>query len=184
LSRNEERSESTVRTFRLNKEWDDILKEEAGNESITVSQLLNQIVRRYIIAQRFFNHSQSVNVEYKIFSPILEMLSNEEIMDFAKLVGATVVREGITNRGLPLDFDSVEYLIEEIYDRYSGWFKCNTYKNGSEYVFNLRHMFGNKWSLFINSFMGSMFMTLLEISVRSEVYDDSVIIRLPIRQIK
>ena len=179
-----ERNETTVRTFRLNAAWDDILKEEAGKESITVSQLLNQIVRRYIIAQRFFNHSQSVNVEYKIFSPILEMLRDEEITDFGKLVGATSVREGVTNRGLPLDFDSVEFLIEEVYDRYSGWFKCNTYKNGSEYVFNLQHVFGHKWSMFICSFMESMFINLLDISSRSEVYDDSVIIRLPIRQTK
>jgi hypothetical protein len=184
LSTEDEKKDTTVRTFRLNMEWDDILKEEAGNESITVSQLLNQIVRRYIIAQRFFNHSQSVNIEHKIFSPILEMLSEKEISDFGKLVGATSVREGVTKRGLPLDFDSVDYLIEEIYDRYSGWFKCNTYKNGSEYVFNLRHMFGRKWSLFIDSFMESMFMNLLDISVRSEVYDDSVLIRMPIRQIK
>jgi hypothetical protein len=184
LSTEDEKGDTTVRTFRLNKEWDNILKEEAGTESITVSQLLNQIVRRYIIAQRFFNHSQSVNVEYKIFSPILEMLSEEEISDFGKLVGATSVREGVTNRGLPLDFESVDYLIEEVYDRYSGWFKCNTYKNGHEYVFNLRHMFGRKWSLFINSFMESMFLNLLDISARSEVYDDSVLIRLPIRQLK
>lgn len=180
----DERVETTVRTFRLNEEWDNILKEEADNEQITVSQLLNQIVRRYIIAQRFFNHAQSVNIEYKLFSPILEMLSEEEISDFGKLVGASSVREGIANRGLPLDFDSVDFLIEEVYDRYSGWFKCNTYKNGSEYVFNLRHMFGRKWSLFIDSFMGSMFMTLLDITVSSEIYDDSVIIRMPIRQTK
>ncbi len=180
----EERVETTIRTFRLNIEWDNILKEEAQDQSITVSQLLNQIVRRYIIAQRYFNHSQNVNVEHKIFSPILEMLSEEEITEFGKMVGATSVREGIANRGLPLDFDSVDYLIEEVYDRYSGWFKCNTYKNGSEYVFNLRHLFGRKWSLFINSFMESMFMNLLDISIKSEIYNDSVIIRLPTRQTK
>jgi len=32
--------------------------------------------------------------------------------------------------------------------------------------------------------MGSMFMTLLDITVSSEIYDDSVIIRMPIRQTK
>jgi predicted DNA-binding ribbon-helix-helix protein len=184
LFNKDEHSETTVRTFRLNAAWDNILKEEAENASITVSQLLNQVVRRYIIAQRFFNHSQSVNIEYKIFSPILEMLNEEEINGFGKLVGATSVREGVTNRGLPLDFDSVNFLIEEVYDRYSGWFKCNTYKNGSEYVFNLNHMFGRKWSLFIHSFMESMFMTLLDITVSSEIYEDSVLIRMPIRQTK
>lgn len=180
----DDRDETTVRTFRLNTVWDDVLKEEAANESITVSQLLNQIVRRYIIAQRFFNHKKSVNIEYKIFSPIFEMLNEEQISDFGKLVGAASVREGVHNRGLHLSFDSVTYLIEEVYDRYSGWFKCNTYRNGSEYVFNLTHMFGRKWSLFIHNFMESMFMTLLDITASSEVYDDSVIIRLPIRQTK
>lgn len=184
MSSESERNETTVRTFRLNTAWDNILKEEAAGQSITVSQLLNQIVRRYIIAQRFFNHSHSVNVEYKIFSPILEMLSEMEIRDFGKIVGSTSVREAVAERGLPLDFDSVEFLIEEVYDRYSGWFKCNTYKNGSEYVFNLQHLFGRKWSLFISSFMESMFINLLDILIRSEIYDDSVIIRLPIRQTK
>jgi len=101
----DERIETTVRTFRLNTAWDDILKEEANNQSITVSQLLNQIVRRYTIAQRFFNHSQNVNVEFKIFSPILEMLSDDEITNFGKMVGATSIREGIANRGLPMDFE-------------------------------------------------------------------------------
>ena len=111
------------------------------------------------------------------------MLSEDEITNFGKMVGATSIREGVANRGLPLDFESVNYLIEEVYDRYSGWFRCNTYKNGTEYVFNLQHMFGKKWSLFINSFMESMFIALLDISIRSEIYDDSVIIRIPTRQI-
>ena len=56
MSTEDEKGDTTVRTFRLNKEWDNILKEESENASITVSQLLNQIVRRYIIAQRIFTH--------------------------------------------------------------------------------------------------------------------------------
>jgi len=184
MSQSEKRVDTTVRTFRLTKEWDNILKEVAVDDSITVSQLLNQIVRRHVIAQRYFNHSQNVTIEYKIFLPILEMLNEKEITAFGEMVGVISVREAISNRGMPLDFDSVEYLINEIYDRYSGWFKCNTYENGSDYVYNLQHVYGVKWSLFINSFMESMFLDLLDISVRSEVYDDSVIIRFPIRQIK
>jgi hypothetical protein len=177
------RTETTVRTFRLNKEWDTILKEEAEKQSISVSSLLNQIVRRYTVAQRFFNHSQTVSVDYKIFSPILELLSEEQITDFGRVVGSISVREGITKRGLPMEFESVEYLILEIYDRYSGWFKSNTYKNGTNYVINLNHVFGRKWSLFVSSFMESMLQTLLEISIRPEIYDNSVILRIPTRQI-
>jgi hypothetical protein len=99
------------------------------------------------------------------------------------VVGTISVREGITKRGLPIDFDSIEYLIKEVYDRYAGWFKCNTYKNGSEYVINLNHIFGRKWSLFISSFMESMLKTLLDISTSQEIYDNSVIIKIQNRQI-
>jgi predicted DNA-binding ribbon-helix-helix protein len=47
---NDARDETTVRTFRLATKWDTILKEEAEKQSITVSALLNQIVRRYTVA--------------------------------------------------------------------------------------------------------------------------------------
>lgn len=179
----DQKTETTIRTFRLNTEWDTILKEEADKQSITVSALLNQIVRRYAVAQRFFNDSPTVSVDYKIFSPILEMLSEAQISDFGNVVGTISVREGIAKRGLPIDFDSIEYLIKEIYDRYAGWFKCNTYKNGLEYVINLNHIYSRKWSLFIASFMESMLKTLLDISTSPEVYNNSVIIKIQNRQI-
>ena len=148
----EERDETTVRTFRLNTNWDQILKEEAEKQSITVSSLLNQIVRRYTVAQRFTNNYQTVSVEQKIFSPILDMLQKEDIENFGRVVGTTSIREGITKRGLPLEFESIEYMLLEVYDRYGGWFKCNTYSEGSTYVINLNHVFGYKWSLFLSSF--------------------------------
>ena len=179
----DEKNDTTVRTFRLNTEWDTILKEEADKQSIIVSALLNQIIRRYAVAQRFFNDSRTVSVDYKIFSPILEMLTEEQITDFGNVIGTTSVREGITKRGLPIDFDSIEYLIKEVYDRYAGWFKCNTYKNSFDYVINLNHIFGRKWSLFVSSFMESMLKTLLDILISPEVYDNSVIIKIPKRQI-
>jgi hypothetical protein len=169
---NDARDETTVRTFRLATKWDTILKEEAEKQSITVSALLNQIVRRYTVAQRFSNNTQSVSVEYKIFSPILEMLQKEEIENFGRVVGSTSVREGITKRGLPIEFESIEYLLLEVYDRYSGWFKCNTYKNGVEYVINMNHIYGYKWSLFLSSFMESMLKTLLDISTKPEIYEN------------
>jgi len=136
------------------------------------------------VAQRFRNGEQSVSVEYKIFSPILEMLQKEDIDNFGKLVGSRSVREGIAKRGLPLEFDSVEYLLSEVYDRYSGWFKCNTYKDGDLHVINLNHVFGYKWSLFLNSFMQSMLDELFEIQIKPEIYDDSILIKIPIRQLQ
>ena len=179
----EERDETTVRTFRLKTNWDNILKEEAEKKSITVSALLNQIVRRYTVSQRFMNGEQTLSVEYKIFSPILDMLQKEDIDDFGRIVGTRSVREGITKRGLPLEFDSVEYLLLEVYDRYSGWFRCNTYIDGFNHVINLNHVYGYKWSLFLNSFMQSMLDELLEIKIKPEIYDDSIIIKIPKRLI-
>ena len=170
--------ETTVRTFRLDSEWDKILKEEAEKNSTTVSSLLNQIVKRYTIAQRFNNNSQTVSLDYKIFSPLLEMLADNNVKDFGKAVGTISIREAIAKRGLPITFDSIEYLILEVYDKYASWFNCNTYNNGTDYIFNMNHPYGPKWSIFITSFMESMFKTLLDISPSIETFNGSIILKI------
>ena len=175
---------TTVRTFRLDSEWDAILKEEADKNGLTVSALLNQIVKRYAVAQRFNANSQTVSLDFKIFSPILEMLTEAMVKDFGKAVGTISIREAIAKRGLPINYESVEYLILEIYAKYASWFNCNTYKSGTDIVFNLNHSYGVKWSVFISSFMESMFKTLLDITPRIETYNGSIIMKIPERQIK
>jgi hypothetical protein len=176
--------ETTVRTFRLRKDWDDILVAEADERSISVSSLLNQIVRRYAVAQRFFNNSDVMVMENRLLAPILEVLSMEQLRAFGKTLGTNSVREGIAMRGLPMDFESVEYMIAEIYDRYSGWFKSNSYEDGSNYVINLSHMFGEKWSMFIGGFIESMLENILNIEVTPLIYEHSVIVRVPKKLLK
>ncbi|MFC1803034.1 hypothetical protein ACFL0D_03595 [Thermoproteota archaeon] len=50
---NEPSEETVTRSFRVNKEWDEILHEEAQWRGISVSALLDQIVRRYVVSDRF-----------------------------------------------------------------------------------------------------------------------------------
>ena len=49
----EKKKKSVTRTFRINKEWDDVLQKEALEQGVSVNVLMNKILRRYALFERW-----------------------------------------------------------------------------------------------------------------------------------
>ena len=179
-----ENKETTVRTFRLIKEWDDILNEDAHKQSISTSALLNQIVEKYVIFERFIESIEGVTIEASTLSEILESLSDSEIEEIGSNVGTKSVRNGLFVRGLKQDFESVKFLIEFVYDKYGGWFGSNFYSNKNEDIIFLRYRLGEKWGQFLKSFFSKVFSETLGINVEITLFDDSMSINIPINKLR
>ena len=171
--------ETTVRTFRLIKEWDDILNEDAKKQSISTSALLNKIVERYIFYERFRDTVESVTVESSTLAMILEDLTDKEVQDIGSGIGLKSVRNELFVRGLRQDMESVRFLIDFIYDKYGGWFSSNFYSNNDEEVIFLRFRLGKKWGQFLKSFFSSVFKEALGVDVNITLFDDSMSINVP-----
>lgn len=177
-----ENKETTVRTFRLIKEWDDILTEDAQKQSISTSALLNQIVEKYIIFERFIDSIEGVTIEASTLSEFLEKLTENEIEEIGSKVGTRSLRNELFIRGLKQDFESVKFLIEFIYDKYGGWFNSNFYSNKDDNVIFLRYRLGKKWGHFLKGFFYDVFNEALGIDVEITLFNDSMSINMPLRK--
>lgn len=173
------KDESTIRTFRLSTELDDVLKEEAERQSISVSALLNQIVQRYSEAERYFNRYDALTLEKNTFISFIEDLPEEKVAEVGDLAGSRSLQNGLRIRGLNFNAETVRFFVEHVYGRHSGWFEANFYEKNNHSIYHLRHDFGEKWSLFISHYMIKMFDSLLDTSIRTEVKEDSVTIFIP-----
>lgn len=177
-----EKDESTIRTFRLTTGLDDVLKKEAERQSISVSALLNQIVQRYSEAERYFSRYDALTLEKNTFVSFIEGLSGEQVAEIGDLAGSRSLQNGLRIRGLNSNAETVRYIVEHIYGRYSGWFEANFYEKNNHSIYHLRHGLGEKWSIFISHYMIRMFDSLLDTDVRTDVTENSVTIYIPNRR--
>jgi len=167
-----------TRTFRLPPEYDTILEQEAEAHGLSVSALLNQIIRQYIMISRFTEKNPSISMSYRTFKPLLDVIPNNELADIAKTTGAILPEEDMLQYGSELDFDSVNWYLETIYGRYKNWFDLEqSMINGTERV-HLTHQLNHKWSLYLGSYMEGMFQSILGRQPKIETRPNSVTIYL------
>lgn len=167
-----------TRTFRLNPEYDKILTEEAGKHGLSVSALLNQIIRQYVLVSRFTDRVPAITLTYHTFAPILEHIPDNDLVDVAAKTGSIIPEEAILQRGARLNFDTVNWFIEVVYGKYGNWFdSTQSIVNGEERV-HLAHQLNHKWSKYLGSYMHSMFESILDMEPKVETRENSVTLYL------
>ncbi len=176
--------ETVTRTFRVNTEWDELLNKQAQWQGISVSNLLDQIVRRYVTTELFQIHSPVTSMENKTFGKLLEKISEDEIKDLGREAGRSLPEEEILKRGLVNSFPSYVWLMKEVFGRYGGWFSVDQYATQDENVLHLKHFLDMKWSIYLSNFFSSMFDTNLNIEIKAELREESVTLYIPKKQIK
>jgi len=167
-----------TRTFRINPEYDKILNEESEKHGLSVSALLNQIIRQYVLVSRFTQRVPAITLTYHTFAPILERIPDKDLVDVAEKTGSIIPEEAILQRGKKLTFDNLNWFIDTVYGKYGNWFdSTQTIMNGEERI-HLAHQLNHKWSQYLGSYMRSMFESTLDIEPNVETRANSVTIYL------
>ena len=167
-----------TRTFRLNPEYDTVLNEEAEKQGLSVSALLNQIIRQYVLVSRFTQRIPAITITYNSFAPLLERIPDKDIVEVAEQTGSIIPEEAILQRGARLTFDNVNWLIDVVYGKYGNWFDSSqSIINGEERV-HLAHQLNNKWSQYLGGYMNSMFKSILDMKPKVETRANSVTLYL------
>ena len=167
-----------TRTFRLNPEYDTVLNEEAEKQGLSVSALLNQIIRQYVLVSRFTQRIPAITLTYHTFAPLLERIPDKDLVEVAEKTGAIIPEEAILQRGGRINFDTVNWLIDVVYGRYGNWFDSSqSIINGEERV-HLTHQLNHKWSQYLGGYMHSMFESILNMEPKVETRENSVTIYL------
>ena len=167
-----------TRTFRLNPEYDKILNDEAEKHGLSVSALLNQIIRQYVLVSRFTERVPAITLTYHTFAPMLERIPDNDLVEVAEKTGSIIPEEAILQRGQKLTFETVNWFIDVVYGKYGNWFdSTQTIVNGQERI-HLAHQLNHKWSQYLGSYMRSMFESILEIDPKVETRENSVTLYL------
>lgn len=168
-----------TRTFRINPEYDKIIGEEAERHGLSVSALLNQIIRRYVLITRYTESTPSIILPYKLFAKLLEAIPDKDIIEIAEKAGSTLPEEALLQRGKQIEFDAINWFLEVVYGQYGNWFDANqTFMDGQERL-HLSHQLNQKWSKFLASYMKAMFNSTLDITTKTETRPNSTTLYIP-----
>ncbi len=176
--------ETVTRTFRVNKEWDEILHKQADWQGISVSALIDQIIRRYVVSERYQTNLSVISMDSQAFLRLLQKINDNDIKDVGLVSGRLLPEEEILKRGLPKDFQSFVWLMEEVYGRYRGWFNIDHYTTKDQNILHLRHCLNYKWSAYLRNFFVSMLKSNLDIEITTEAREESITLYIQNKQIK
>lgn len=165
---------TVTRTFRLDQKWDLILEKEAERRNISVSALLNQIVLRFVFADRHYVEGLAITLPSKTFASLVERMRMEDAAEVGHNTGLTIPEDRFLMRGVPQDYKSVIWFVEEILDKYNGLFQCVHHETRDKNFLHLRHNFGKNWSHFLSNYMVALFRSVLNLDVSTELREDSV----------
>lgn len=174
------KKKTITRTFRINEEWNKVLQAEAKRLRVSVNTLMNQILRRYSIFHRFADRYGVLTIPNETFIPILEAASETGLAEAGKISGSTRPKDGLLMMGRPLDFNSLIWMIDELYGGpdFGRWFKCDHHIKINQDIFHLRHNLGKKWSIFTSNYLTYMFKSILDLDVKPELLDQAMTIKI------
>ena len=113
IKRERNRSQTITRTFRIQREWNNVLEEDAERQGISVNVLVNKILRRYSLFTRWADSAGFQSFSPQMFQRILEELSEDNLARVGATVGATDVIDILNMMGRPLTYESFAELLVE-----------------------------------------------------------------------
>lgn len=173
------RHTTVTRTFRINAEWDRVLREESERQGISVNVLMNLILRRYANFDRLCRDRDTICLSKLAFRKMIENTPLEHLALAGEQTGSKDIQNIIDMLGLPSNYDSFISLVTK---HYGGpdcamWFNCFRHYQKKSDFFHLQHRLGREWSVYMEKYFLS-FLKTLKIRCETRIYDYAVNIKV------
>jgi len=177
LSIIEPEGKTVTRSFRLDKAWHGALTKIAEERGVSLSSLLEKVCRDYVLFYQWVENLGSI-----VFSPntvleIINALDESQLCEIAEKVAKSTFKESYMVRGDSLDFETVRFQIKDQMGRYANWFTVIEHEKDDHY-FYIQHNYGEKWSCFVETYLGSLFRNIAEIDIETERVDQNILVKL------
>jgi hypothetical protein len=171
---------TVTRTFRIREEWDDVLREEAEKQGVSVNILMNLILRKYALFDRWARGYNVVSLTQQALREVLASVPLENLALAGEKSGASDIQDILDTMGLPSNYNSFTYLASNYFGSsdYASWFSCHHHFHENCDFFHLQHNLGQGWSVFLQKYFLS-YLKILKIDCETKVYDYAVNIRVP-----
>jgi len=153
-----------TRSFRIEKKYDEALREDSEQFGTSVNSLANQILKKYTESDRYFREGQSITLSPRTHENLINKIDDDQIIESGRESGLVIPKDRLLMRGMVLDRESVMWYISEVLGGYDDWFTCDIHERDNDTILHLRHVYNKKWSLFLKSYLSALFEEILEIT--------------------
>ena len=174
------RKKTITRTFRIKDDYDLILHEEAKRQNISVNVLMDKIIRRFVLFDRFKDRINVINLPNRTFKEIFQHVPEDQLSKQGEKFGSLDAIDFFSSLGYPRNYDTFIYLISEHFGspKFARWFQCFHHTLESQDLFHLQHNLGRKWSIFIDQYLRTILKKIVNTKVDSKIYDFAVTLKV------
>lgn len=109
-----------------------------------------------------------------ILEAFLGHIADDVIADDAHALSTSLVREGLMQLGMKINYKNVLWYIRQVLGQYYGWYRCDYNEGDASDILHLSHDYGYKWSVFLSSYITSILKEVIELQLNTVLSDKSV----------
>lgn len=174
------RKEKTlIRSVRISKALDTLLRKDAKTKRITVNALMSSIMTKYAEWDRYNERFGVISIKRDAFRSILGMIEDDKIIRVSKEIGTQIPKQFILFWFKKTNLETyLEYM--SLVCRYAEFAQYEVDTDGTNYTMTLLHDLDEKWSLFLKNWIEQGMKTTIGIIPLFDVSKNSVIVRFHI----
>ena len=154
-------------TFRIETKILEKIREEGGNNQISVSNLINKILKRYVEWDSYEPKVGMIPMAKPVITTLFNMMSEEEILDLVLNFGKNVVQDIAYFMKMKSDPDTFLTWFEIRMRR--SFVEFNHLQENDRHIYVLKHDLGYNWSLYHKKILEKIF---------NEIFNKSIIIAI------
>jgi len=150
----------------------DILRKEAERQGISVNALHNRILKNYALHWRWAERIKPVIITRPTIAGIIACCPEEKVKEVAKISGSIGARDALRTLGIDPTYERLIEFIKDNLGKYGNWFDYSHHVRRTKDVVHLRHELGRRWSIFVANQVATLFKSLLDVTVKTEIFDN------------
>ncbi len=171
-------STSSVRSFRIDKDFAEILHHEADRMGISVNAMMNSILKQYTEFTRFQSKLDMIVINRVIFKNMLRCVEEHQAYNLGLEMGRELPNDIILFWKKRVSIDSVIEYIEKILCIYGRIGTYDEITESNDKIIVIRHRLGLKGSKFLLGYLKSLFKNMLEMDCDIQITDYSIKIQI------
>ena len=147
---------TVAKSFRINQQAIEALREEARKQQISLNTLVNQLLVGYSEAGRYVKQMHGLTFTRQTFVEILNVLPEDKMNEVGRAAGKNAPVAIITSKHGKMSVNAViEYL--HFLSSYANLFEYGETEANGHWTITLTHELGRKWSLFLAGYFDEAF---------------------------
>lgn len=167
-------STSSVRSFRIDKSFAEILNNEADRMGISVNAMMNSILKQYTEFTRFQSKLDMIIINREMFKNILDSLNEHQSYDLGIEQGKDYPKDAILFWKKRVSLETIIEYIEKILCIYGQIGTYDEIIESTNRIIVIRHRLGINGSKFFMGFLISLFKNAIDLTCDLQITDYSI----------